>query len=305
MAVEWVNEKSWSYRVDLPEISRSEGSTVALVFEGLDTFAQVRLNGETILTSDNMFTPYRVDITKHLRDENNLEIDFSPALLRAREIKAQHPDHEWVGFNGDVARLAARKAQYHWGWDWGPVLMTAGPWRPVRLEVYRARIADLRVDYSVRNDMDDMAAVGATVATQIEGPADLVAVAVELEGKPVYECTTKVEYGKASFGFSIQRPELWYPHGYGKQTQYTVRATLLSNGEQLDTCSKSIGFRKAELIQEADKIGRSFYFRINGVDTFCGGSDWIPGDSFLPSISPERYRRWLETMVHGHQIMVR
>jgi beta-mannosidase len=302
MAVEWVNQKPWSYRVNLPKVTRPEGATVALVFEGLDTFAHVRLNGETILTSENMFTPYRVDITKRLRDENTLEMDFAPALLRAREIKAQHPEHQWLGFNGEMARLAARKAQYHWGWDWGPVLMTAGPWRPVRVEVYQARVADLRVDYSVS---DDQAAVNATASAQVEGPADTVAVAVELEGKTVHEGTAKVQNGKADIGFTIAKPSLWYPHGYGKQTQYTVRASLLGSGEQLDTCTKSVGFRKAELIQVPDKIGRSFYFRINGIDTFCGGSAWIPADSFLPSISPDRYRRWLESMVHGNQIMVR
>lgn len=302
MAVEWVNEKTWSYRVDLPKINRPDGATVALVFEGLDTFASVRLNGETILTSENMFTPYRVDITKHLRDENTLEMDFAPALLRAREIKAQHPDHQWLGFNGEMARLAARKAQYHWGWDWGPVLMTAGPWRPVRLETYQSRITDLRVDYKVSNDL---AAVNTTVSTEVEGSADTVAVAVELDGKSTYEGTAKVENGKATVTFPCKAPSLWYPHGYGKQTQYTIRATLLNSGEQVDTCLKKVGYRKVELVQNQDKIGRSFYLRINNVDTFCGGSDWIPGDSFLPSISPERYHRWLESMVHGNQIMVR
>lgn len=288
--------------MDLPRITRNERSTVALVFEGLDTFANVRLNGETILESDNMFTPYRVDISKRLRDGNSLEIDFAPALLRAREIKAQYPDHRWEGFNGEMARLAVRKAQYHWGWDWGPVLMTAGPWKPVRLEVYHSRIDDLRVDYNVS---DDLSAVNASVSVQTEGSADTVAVAVELADNTVYEGTASVQNGKAKLGFSVQNPSLWYPHGYGKQAQYTVRAALSGSGEALDKCTKTVGFRKAELIQQPDKAGRSFYFRINGVDTFCGGSDWIPGDSFLPRISPSRYRRWLESMVHGNQVMVR
>lgn len=184
MAVEWVGEKSWSYRVDLPPISRSEGSTVALVFEGLDTFAHARLNGKTILTGDNMFTPYRVDITNHICEENRLEIDFAPALLLAREVKHEHPEHQWVGFNGEMARLAVRKAQYHWGWDWGPVLMTAGPWRPVHLEVYHARISDVRVDYAVANDLS---AVNGTISAQVKGSAGTIAVTVELAGQSVYE----------------------------------------------------------------------------------------------------------------------
>ena len=302
MAVQWVGEKSWSYRVDLPPISKSGSSTVALVFEGLDTFAHVRLNGETILSSHNMFMSYRVDITDHLHGEDWLEIDFAPALLRAREIKDQYPEHQWVGFNGEMARLAVRKAQYHWGWDWGPALMTAGPWRPVRLEIYDGCIDDLRVDYCVT---DDLSAVNGTVTTQVQGWADMVGISVELGGETVYEGKAEVRNREAKLDFSIARPSLWYPHGYGKQTQYTVRATLNYRGLQLDKRSKAVGFRKAELVQEPDEIGRSFYFRINGVDTFCGGSDWIPGDSFLPRITPEKYRQWLETMVHGNQVMVR
>lgn len=114
---EWVGEKSWSYKVSLPSVSAAKAGTVhVLAFDGLDTFADVKLNGETILKSDNMWIMHRVDITSKLQEgkENVLEIDFAPALYEARKIKDAHPEHQWVGFNGDMARLAVRKAQYHW-----------------------------------------------------------------------------------------------------------------------------------------------------------------------------------------------
>lgn len=114
---EWVGETSWTYRVWLPDIPRREGGVVTvLAFDGLDTFATVKLNSEIVLTSDNMFVPHRVDVTRRLRygEMNMLEIDFASALVRAREIRDAHPEHKWVGFNGDMARLAVRKAQYHW-----------------------------------------------------------------------------------------------------------------------------------------------------------------------------------------------
>lgn len=86
------------------------------MFDGLDTFATVKLNEKVILESDNMFIPHRVDVTTKLKDdtENTLELVFAPALLEARKIKDAHPEHKWVGFNGEMARLAVRKAQYHW-----------------------------------------------------------------------------------------------------------------------------------------------------------------------------------------------
>lgn len=100
-------------------MSSEKGQVHELVFDGLDTFATAKVNGGVILKSDNMFIPHRVDVTKILNespdsDLNVLEIDFLPALLEARKIKDAHPEHTWVGFNGDMARLAVRKAQYHW-----------------------------------------------------------------------------------------------------------------------------------------------------------------------------------------------
>jgi beta-mannosidase len=89
---------------------------VVLAFDGLDTFATVKLNGSTILKTSNQFIPYRVDVSSRLNydSDNILEIDFESAFKKAREIQAAHPEHKWVGFNGDMARLAVRKAQYHW-----------------------------------------------------------------------------------------------------------------------------------------------------------------------------------------------
>lgn len=113
---EWVGEKSWTYKVELPAVkTSSSGTRHILAFDGLDTFATVQLDGETILKSDNMFIYHRVDVTDKLKTgkESVLEIDFLPALAEAQKVKDAHPEHRWVGFNGDMARLAVRKAQYH------------------------------------------------------------------------------------------------------------------------------------------------------------------------------------------------
>lgn len=116
---EWVGTKSWTYRIifEKPEIPTA--ARIVLAFDGLDTFAHVRLNGSEILETDNMFLPHRVDITRSLSSEECqiLEIEFDPALSKAQAIKARHPEHKFVGFNGDVARMAVRKSQYHFGWD--------------------------------------------------------------------------------------------------------------------------------------------------------------------------------------------
>ncbi|MCJ1321033.1 hypothetical protein MMC15_006375 [Xylographa vitiligo] len=306
LAVEWVGEKSWTYRKTLPKVDVSDEASLVLAFDGLDTLAHVKLNGETILKSDNMFVPQRVDISKSYKtsEDNILEIDFDSALLRAREIEKQHPDHRWLGSNGEMARLGVRKAQFHWGWDWGPVLMTCGPWREVRLETYNGRVADLWLDYEISKDFNS--ATGTAFASVEGGAGQTVAFNLRLGSDVVLQESAKVgDDGLAKVEFRVHKPALWYPHGYGEQSLYEVTASLLHGETILDTKSKKTGLRKVELVQHKDKHGKSFYFSINGVDVFCGGSDWIPADHFTPRISNDRYRKWLQLMVDGNQVMTR
>jgi beta-mannosidase len=100
-----VGNKPWTYKVELPEIKQtSTGTKHVLAFDGLDTYATVKLNGKTILESDNMFIYHRIDITEELKQggKNVIEIDFKPALAEAQKVKDAHPEHKWVGFNGDM-----------------------------------------------------------------------------------------------------------------------------------------------------------------------------------------------------------
>ncbi|THY31173.1 putative beta-mannosidase [Aureobasidium pullulans] len=304
---EWVADKSWTYRTTLPDVGAAkDGQIHELVFDGLDTFATVKVNGHVILESDNMFIPHRVDVTKELKQDtaNVLEIDFRPALVEGRKIKDAHPEHKWVGFNADMARLAVRKAQYHFGWDWGPVLTTSGPWRAVRLETSYARISDLRIDYDLSASLDDVV-VHVSASTERSSGAD-VNISIRLADDVLFEKTVSVDgNGVARADFHLSHPKLWYPHGYGEQPLYTCEAVLLYHSKEVHTCSRKTGFRRGELVQEPDEIGKSFFFRVNGVDVFCGGSCWIPADSFTPRITEEKYRSWLQTLVDGYQVMIR
>lgn len=278
-----------------------------LVFDGLDTFATVKLDGQIILQSDNMFLRHRVNVTKALETdgEHTLEVEFDCALLKARELRNQDPAHKWVGFNGDPARMAVRKAQYHWGWDWGPVLMTAGIWRPVRLEVYTARIDDLwpRVNVAADRQSAEVTAV-ARVDSEVNG--DYTArFTLSLRGNELAQQDIAVSDEQALVSFRVNQPELWWPHGYGEQPLYEVSLSLLRNNRLVDHAIKKFGIRTAEVIQQPDKHGKSFFFRINGMDIFCGGSCWIPADSLLTNISAERYHKWIELTVAGRQVMIR
>lgn len=173
----------------------------------------------------------------------------------------------------------------------------------MRLETYSSRIADLRVDYEVE---DALKAVNGTITAKVEGDSGkTVQFRVESDSQLVFQETTEVKNGIATVQFHVKEPKLWFPHGYGDQPLYKVTATLSTAGSIFHEVTKRTGFRKAELVQQPDEIGKTFFFRVNGVDVFCGGSDWIPADSFTPRVSEEKYRKWLEMMVDGYQVMIR
>lgn len=184
------------------------------------------------------------------------------------------------------------------------MLCPSGPWRPVHLQVYKARVSDLRIDYTLSSDLKSVKGI---ITATIEGPATgAVTFNIQRATNTIFTRTISVQadgYSKASF--AIDNVQLWYPHGYGGQPMYDFVATVSPDDKSIDTTYRRIGFRKAELVQEPDSIGKTFFFRMNNVDVFCGGSDWIPADSFTPRITAERYRKWLKMMVDGHQVMIR
>ncbi|PGH31200.1 beta-mannosidase [[Emmonsia] crescens] len=305
--VQWVGEKPWVYKTSFDAPALKDGDKAVLAFDGLDTHAIVLLNDTKILETENMFIPERVDVTELLRESkgsNVLNITFESTYLIGKKIKEQYPNHRWGCWNGDCSRLAVRKAQYHYGWDWGPTLMTCGPWRPVNLEIYNARISDLHFRQNVDKSLKQAELV---VTAEVEGNAGNVTFHISLSGEEKGSETVDIKDGIATVTFHVQDPQLWYPSTYGKQPLYTLSATLSSNGVKLDSASKRVGLRRAELIQREmnDAEGTSFFFEINNIPVFCGGSDWIPADNFIPRISPQKYHDWVKLMVDGNQVMVR
>ncbi|KAI0154412.1 glycoside hydrolase family 2 protein [Xylariaceae sp. FL1272] len=297
-------EKKWTYRnrFERPQaLSSTESVTTDLVFEGLDTFAKVLLNGTEILKSDNMFISHRVNVTTLLQDMNEVLIHFDSAMLRGRELVKEHShEHTFYVRQTEVSRVPVRKAQYHWGWDWGPILITAGPWKPISIEQYIAQIEDVWTECEVSRDLRSCS--GRIIARVTGSSAKSVTVSLSYCGAIVFNkhCEINSE-GLAQTDFTINNPKLWYPFTHGPQNRYELKAVLGS----FDTKLKKIGFRRAELVQQEDDFGKSFFFRINGQDVFCGGSCWIPADSFLTQISPQRYYDWMKLIKEGNQNMVR
>lgn len=182
--------------------------------------------------------------------------------------------------------------------------MTCGPWRPINLEVFASRVSDLYFTSKVGESLKH-----AELITQadIEGTASEVQFSIALDGKEVASQIVKVQNGHASHDFQIQNPALWFPIRYGEQPLYTLTATLLNEKTELHAVSKKFGLRRAELTQRplTGQPGTSFFFQVNNVPIFCGGSDWIPADNFIPRISKEKYYDWVKLVADGNQFMIR
>ncbi|KAG8986593.1 hypothetical protein FRB90_003901, partial [Tulasnella sp. 427] len=306
--VQWLGEAVWAFKTTfvVTEKELSE-KNVDLVFEGLDTNAVIELNGHKLAETDNMFVSYRLPAKEHLKvGSNDLLLTFPSSYLIGKELEAAHgKGHLW---NGDSSRLHVRTAQYRYGWDWGPVLLTTGPWKPVYLEAYNVRIDDLRI--STKVDEYLAAVIDVTVALSSDVSAKASVVLKDASGKALKTSDIDISNGKGSTSFEAKAGELelWWPVGYGKQVLHAVDVQVADEGGRpLDSKTQMIGIRRLQVVQEPleGEEGRSFLFEVNNVRIFCGGSNWIPADSFLTNISDDRYRAWLQLMVDGNQNMIR
>lgn len=190
------------------------------------------------------------------------------------------------------------------GWDWGPELLTCGPWRPIHLEIASSLITDLSAGVAVE---DSLKSAEVTVDATVEGLASSVLFSISLGGRVVASETALVTDCRAVAVFKVQVPELWYPARYGSQPLYTIKAILRDGNHVFDTAVRRIGLRKVELVQQPleNQPGTSFFFRVNNIPIFCGGSNWIPADNFIPLISKERYHDWIKLVADGNQAMLR
>lgn len=317
-AAQWVGETDWLYRCvfELPA-GFADAPAVALCCDGLDTIATVWLNGAQVISSDNMFVPQRAEVKGLLREgRNELRVLFESALLRGREREAEHG--VLACWNGEPSRLYVRKAQYHYGWDWGPTLLTAGPWLPVRLEAYEARVADLSAPPHVAEDLAS-ATVPVRVELELGASSDPVArarlladITVHIEllspaGDVAASARVPAALGVAHAELAVAAPELWWPRGYGAQPLYTLAVSVERGAERLDRVEQRLGLRRLRLVQEPleREPGTTFLFEVNGAPIFCGGANWIPADSFTPRITPERYRDLIQQAADMHMVMLR
>lgn len=283
IAVDWVGRCDWRYELSFDW--HDDGATsVDLVCPGLDTFAEIVLNGAIVGETANMNRTYRFDIAGLLREgANTLSILFESAWTRGEALARQYEPRP-NNYPGPANLM--RKMACNFGWDWGPTLVTAGLWQPVRLESWSgARLGSVRPEITLDGadgcvclavDLDRTAARPMRLRARIAG------VSAEIAVPP--------DQGSVSLDLAVPSPELWWPHGLGGQRLYDLEVELLDeHGEPSDSWNRQIGFRSLRLDTSRDETGTAFTFIINDVPVYICGANWIPDDCFLPRVTPERY----------------
>ncbi|MFF7852804.1 glycoside hydrolase family 2 protein [Streptomyces sp. NPDC007904] len=280
--VAWVGRRDWTYERELRAGTGPHEQT-DLVFDGLDTVAEILLDGRTLGRVRNMHRSYRFDVTGL---SGRLAVRFASAYAEAEAVR---------GTLGERPGAYAEPYQYvrkmacSFGWDWGPTLVTAGIWRPVRLEHWStARIARVRPLVTVEGGAGRVELAIDVERTRVEAP---LAVEASVGG---VRARAAIEGTHGTVRLEVPGVRLWWPRGYGGQPLYDVELTLLHGEEALDVWRRRVGFRTVELDTSPDAHGTGFTLVVNGERLFARGVNWIPDDVFPSRITRERYRRRLE-----------
>jgi beta-mannosidase len=307
LRVQWVAERDWEYRVALPADAALLGQEhVFLVCDGLDTLADVALNGQSLGHVENMFRQYRWEVTDALNEgQNELHILFHSILQYVLAAQEKEPV---IGVSQAIPGSPhVRKAPCQFGWDWGPQLPPMGVWREIRLEGYTtARLADVHlhqvhatdgVTLKARVQVERWKETDLEVALRVTSP----------DGGETQEVTTTLAGSdlQGDLHVKIANPQLWWPNGHGSQPLYEVEVLLNRREELLDRKDLRIGLRKLELRQELDEFGKSFTFVVNDVPLFAKGANWIPADSFPSRISDAHLMHLIRSAADANMNMLR
>ena len=313
--IQWVENEDWEYRtafIVTPEQLKRDDAQ--LVFEGLDTYADVYLNGALLLKADNMFVGYTIPVKSQLRiGENLLHIYFhSP-------IRQTLPQYNSNGFNYPADNdhhdkhlsVFSRKAPYSYGWDWGIRMVTSGIWRPVTIRFYDAasisdyhvkqlaltdQLANLSNELEINNILPRPLQAEVRINTSFEGSAE----------KSISQAITlQPGINHVSIPSEVASPVRWMPNGWGKPALYDFSAQIIVEDKVVAEQSHRIGLRTVRLVNEKDKDGESFYFEVNGVPMFAKGANYIPQDALLTNVTTERYQTLFRDIREANMNVIR
>ncbi|WP_282088096.1 beta-mannosidase [Aquimarina algiphila] len=314
--LQWIDKENWEYQSNF-KLSKNDldKQHIELEFLGLDTYSKIYLNDSLLLQTDNMFRTYTKDVKSLLKiGDNKLHILFDSPIKKGikkfdalpYKIPVSDNDLSKIGKVEDEKQVSifTRKAGYHFGWDWGPRLVTSGIWKPIKLKSWNHhKIEDLFIQ---QNSIDEKAMLTAKIEVDADLENKKTKVEIFVNQELIKIVDTQIANGKNNLEipFEIENPKLWWPNGMGAQVLYNVEVKITA-GSYIDTKSHKIGLRTIELVREPDAVGSSFYFKVNGHPVFMKGANYIPQDVFLTRAKKENYIHILSSAKEANMNMLR
>lgn len=295
---DYVFEKDFEIKEDLLNYEN-----ISLYFHGIDTVADIFLNGHKLLHTENMHRIYRLEVKHFLKKgRNTIEVMLYSPIHYIEKKQQEDPlvgvDHALEGYPH------LRKAHSMFGWDWGPKIPDLGIWRDVEMVMWNEnRIEDVYIEQEHHEKY-----VQVDVVTEIQEKVDpdlsLIAKITSPDGNQSEQVVHNLTR-KEKLSFTLENPQLWWPAGYGEQPLYQVEIILKKQSEQLDRRKYSIGLRTITVRHEEDQWGKSFEFVVNGYPIFMKGANYIPEDNLLPRTSKERTEQLIKDSVAANFNMIR
>ena len=298
----WIPQREWVYTLNFDaDDNVIKEDVIELVFEGLDTYADVWLNGEHLFYADNMFRTWTCDVEDILKEkDNNIKIKFYPFDKVRDSLIETYP----LRFPEKYAVM--RKAAYQNGWDWAPRYMNMGIWQPVYLKAWTRSTMNSAsiITTAIQDDKADLC-----FETHIKADKEHnVTLQVLHNDVKILENDVQLKKGdnNFSFPFEIANPNLWNPNELGEQNMYTFNVKMLDDENIIEEKDIKMGIRTIEMVEEPDSIGTAFYFKVNGTPLYMKGANYIPEEMITSWMSREKTKELLEHCVgDAHMNMLR
>ena len=299
--LQWIEMEDWEFKGSFTATEKDcERKHQELRFEGIDTYAQIYLNDSLILETDNMFRSWTADVTGLLKPgENELHVYF--------ESPTKKVEKEWNDLGYELPggiRVMSRKAQFHYGWDWGPKFAGCGILQLPELITWDDFIFD-DVFFTTKTIDEKEARVMVYYKYRSDVTADVQVFTHDGRAKSIDHRTIYQGVREDSVWFDVQKPKLWWCNGMGEPHLYDFYIEIRKNGQKIERKDVRTGIRTIELVTEKDAAGNSFYFKLNGKPVFMKGANYIPQDMFQDRVEPGQYKKLLDDCVASNMNMLR
>jgi len=306
--LQWIENEGWEYKTEfICDTKTFLNRHIELQFEALDTYAKVYLNNVLVLTADNMFRSWSIDVKKEIKEgKNNLSVVFESAVKKGKEQAAKLnyvlPGEE---------KVFTRKSQFQYGWDFGPRFVSCGIGRKVKLFTWND-IKIISVNCITKTITDSTALVDVILKTNCDVAGDYKFERSFSAGNKLTDrflkkniVTLKRGLNSDTIHFVIQKPKLWWCNGMGKPFLYDCRISLFKNNFICESKTVTAGIRTIKLVQEKDSLGASFYFKLNGIPVFMKGANYIPQNIFLPRVNKNHHKQIISMAKNSNMNMLR